>query len=101
MNSVSMPSRPPWRASSARSETTAGEAVAVMLRDPIPLVGAMGRARTHGRPLVGRTRGLRRRRRCVVGPVAVARVELARLVLLVALAVAGHPDPEQQVEQQD
>src|SRR3954447_7772507 len=97
MNSVSMPSRPPWRASSASSETTAGEKVVVMLPDPTPLVAAMAWARTDGRAGVRRARRLR----LLVRPVAVAREELARLILLVALAVAAHADPEEQVEQQD
>src|SRR5690242_9827474 len=101
MNSVSMPSRPPWRASSASSETMAGETVVEMLRDPIPLMAAVARARTHGRSVRGRARRLRRGRRLLVRPVAVPREELARRVLLVALAVAAHADPEQQVEQQD
>src|SRR4051794_16654167 len=97
MNSVSMPSRPPWRASSASSETTSGETVVEMLRDPTPLVAAVAWLRTHGRAV----RRRRTRRRPLVGPVAVVGGELARSVLVVALAVAAHPDAEQQVEQQD
>src|SRR4051812_41313296 len=101
MNSVSIPSRPPWRASSASSETISGETVVEIARDPTPLVASVARMRTHGGPVRIAARRLVVRGRRLVGPVAVARVELACLVLLVALAVAGHPDPEQQVEQED
>src|SRR5437763_13352172 len=99
MNSVSMPSRPPRRASSASSETMAGETVVEMERDPIPLVAAVARAGAQRRLVRRRAGGAvgaggRRRGRLLVGPAAVTRVELPRGVLLVALAVAAHPDAE-------
>src|SRR3954452_15939392 len=104
MNSVSMPRRPPSRACAASSETTAGSTVVAMTEDPTggrsapaTLAGRGMHARAVGRRLLGMRRG----GRLLVGPVAVRVEEVARGVLLVAVALAGDPDAEQQVEQPD
>src|SRR5215207_1934857 len=77
MNSVSMPSRPAARAWAASSGTT-----------PLTIPGIYG-VGVRRPPVV----------RVLVGPVTVLGEVGARLVLLVALAVAAHADPVEQVDQ--
>src|SRR3954470_18780067 len=114
MNSVSMPRRPVARARSARSVTVVstvdigwGEGYGRRGRRRAgpdgwrgggPARGGGGGAAGRGAGRVGPGPG-RRRRRLLVGPVAVAVEEVARRVLGVALAVAQHSDAGEQAEQ--
>src|SRR5690242_21872001 len=82
MNSVSMPKRPATRAWAASSATT-----------PSVIPGIYGFALVH-RPV-----GVGPWRRVLIGPVAVRVEEGARLILVVALAIALDADAVQQVQQ--
>src|SRR6476661_2160997 len=114
MNSVSMPSRPVSRARWARSVTV----VSTMAMEEAMLRAAGRTARRRARSgrrtvrMVGLTAVLVRMlrlgcglgqvgRRGLVGPVAVGAVEVARLVLGVALALALDADAEDHVQQPD
>src|SRR6187200_512437 len=116
MNSVSIPSRPVSRARSARSVTVASTVVMrpTMLRPPGRTARRASGSRRRAVGMRGLAVGVRRlrrgvvrgaggrsRRRGLVGPVAVLAVEVAGLVLGVALALALHADPEDHVQQPD
>src|SRR6476469_10462204 len=81
MNSVSMPRRPVSRARAASSATTPSA-----MRGPYVV-----------RPMSGVALG--GSRRLLVGPVPVTVIEAARVVLLGAIAVAGHADAVEDVQQ--
>src|SRR6478752_6846661 len=87
MNSVSMPRRPVSRARAASSATTPSA-----MRGPY-VVGTMSGVALGARPAA--------RRRRLVGPVPVAVVEAAGVVLLGAIAVPGDADAVEDVQQPD